>query len=277
MQRNALNRQYSKCLLILLAVVASLSACESTPAKPPQLISAATIAPGTKGAQLPTLTSTMTPTVELPSETPTSTSTAIVVTATPTDLPSFTPLPSFTRTSIYSATPTPSFTATKRPTRTPTPTAPTLTFTPQPCTIKWYFSPRPLSCPLSPPATGPAAFQKFERGVMIWFGPQKTIYTIYDLGIKPRWNQFPDEYTDGMPDTDPALVPPAGMAQPIRGFGLTWRTKPGLRDRIGWASGPETSYTAAYQIDNQGARYLQGPTGEVYKLIGDLSGWQLVK
>jgi hypothetical protein len=261
----------------LLLLGLALASCDSTPAKPPQLVSAATLAPGTKGAVVPSDTPTSTPTIELPTETATNTPTDIVIilTATQTSPPSVSPLPSFTPTTLVSATWTTVFTATKRPTRTYTPTAPTSTYTPQPCTVNWFFSPRPYTCPLAAPVTGAAAFQKFERGAMIWFGPDKVIFTIYDQGKKPNWNHFPDEYADGMQDLDPSLVAPEGMAQPIRGFGLIWRTKPGLRDRVGWATGQETSYTAAYQVDTLGNRYLQGPTGEVYQLKADQSGWQI--
>src|SRR5262245_60288081 len=33
--------------------------------------------------------------------------------------------------------------------------------------------------------------------------------------------------------------PPAGLYEPIRGFGKLWRSNPQVRNTLGWAAGPE--------------------------------------
>jgi hypothetical protein len=127
------------------------------------------------------------------------------------------------------------------------------------------------------PASSVAAFQQFENGVMIWAGSQNTIFVIYASNKAPRWSQYPDTWKDGMPDSDPGLVPPAGMLQPIRGFGLVWRGKRGVRDRLGWATGPEMPFQGDFQLDTDGNRYVEGAHGEVYRLSGDFKSWLLVR
>lgn len=77
-----------------------------------------------------------------------------------------------------------------------------------------------------------------------------------------------------MPPNDPALIPPAGLLQPERGFGLLWRNSPTVRERLGWALTPEAGYTATVQIDSAtGARYLTGPGGTIYGLPANGESW----
>ncbi len=112
---------------------------------------------------------------------------------------------------------------------------------------------------------------------MIWAGSQNTVFIIYESKKAPRWSQYPDTWKDGMPDSDPGLVPPSGMIQPIRGFGLIWREKRGVRDRLGWATGPEMPFQGDFQLDTAGNRYVEGAHGEVYLLTSDFKNWQLVR
>jgi hypothetical protein len=256
--------------------VSLLSACNATPPAPPKLVSQATLAPGTKGAAIPTNTVTPSDTPETPTATNTNTPAPTIPTATPTATITVTRFPTFTPTSPYTPIPKYSPTPTRRPTRI-RPTAVTYTPTPQPCTVNWYFNPRPLPCPLGPAVTGPAAFQGFELGFMIWYGPEKIIYTVYTSSGRRAWNQFPDQWNATMPENDPSLVPPEGKLQPVRGFGLLWRNTQGVRERLGWAVGNEVGYVANVQLDSNGNRYIQLPTGGVYMLKGDKSDWVVYK
>ncbi len=281
-------RQLLKQLAILPYILALImfSGCNSTPTPtppPPQLLSEFTLAPGTEGAIVPTATpsdtatQTFTPT---PTDTVTPTPTDFIPTLIPTN--TLTPLPTRTPTLTNTPTPiptnTPTFTPTKPPTRTRMPTA-TIPVTPTlpPCTPAWVFKSRPASCPLDTAVRGSAGFQQFERGFMLWFGPQKVIFAVYQSDRKPRWQQFSDTWTEDKPATDPALTPPDGVFQPVRGFGLVWRTARGVRDKLGWATGQETPYQAAFQIDTLGNRFIGGPGGEVYQLNADLSNWQILR
>jgi len=274
-------------LAILPFILALMfTSCNSTPTPtpaPPQLLSEVTLAPDTEGAIVPTATPTDTPTSTF-TATATATATATVTDFIPTLIPTntLTPLPTRTPTPTSTPTPiptnTPSLTPTKPPTRTRVPTA-TIPVTPTlpPCTPAWVFKSRPASCPMDAYVRGAAGFQQFERGFMIWFGPQKVIFAVYQSDKKPRWQQFSDTWTEDKPAIDPALAPPDGMFQPMRGFGLVWRAARGVRDKLGWATGQEMPYQAALQIDTLGNRFIGGPNGEVYQLDADLSNWQMLR
>lgn len=64
---------------------------------------------------------------------------------------------------------------------------------------------------------------------------QKIILVFYDDG---RFEKHADTFVEGEPESDPTIVPPAGLYQPIRGFGKLWWTNASVRDRLGWATGP---------------------------------------
>ena len=76
------------------------------------------------------------------------------------------------------------------------------------------------------------AREPFEHGQMIW---RKDLSVIYALqsgpgpGRRPggRWAEYPDTWREGLPESDPALQPPAGLRQPVRGFGKVWREQLG--------------------------------------------------
>jgi len=70
------------------------------------------------------------------------------------------------------------------------------------------------------------------------------ILVFYDDG---RYEQYEDVWTDAEPESDPAMVPPAGLFQPVRGFGKIWRENPSVRDRLGWATAPEQGFDTQLQ------------------------------
>lgn len=131
------------------------------------------------------------------------------------------------------------------------PIAPALTATRAPT-----LGPAPTFPPFPTPTTNdvPAAVQPFERGFMIWRGDRKRIWIAAcctrTIPLGGRWLSFEDAFVDGMPESDPSIVPPGGLYQPVRGFGLVWRTLRDysyggtVRDLLGWATAPEQGYTA---------------------------------
>jgi hypothetical protein len=122
----------------------------------------------------------------------------------------------------------------------------------------------------------PAVAQQFQHGLMIWFGAERLIFVVYETTTIPRWQQFADTWSQDMPEGDPSLAPPEGMLQPLRGFGLVWRTKSRVRPRLGWAISPEASFQGALQFDTLGNRFIRGPRNEVYQLNADFSNWLLI-
>lgn len=110
---------------------------------------------------------------------------------------------------------------------------------------------------------------------MIWVPDENggLIYAVTDQGyLYVR----ADDWTDDMPISDPDLTPPAGLSQPVRGFGLVWRENGIIRDQLGWAVAPEFNYDLLYQAEARatipGVAYLTVPEGDILRLIG--SQWE---
>jgi hypothetical protein len=150
------------------------------------------------------------------------------------------------------------------------------------CPDAWFFAEGPAGCPL-PPITGTAAIQHFEHGLMIWLEPRQRIYILYaEHQVGHPWDEVEDHFVEGQPESDPNLTPPAGLYQPIRGFGLAWRDErpsPGyrVRDRLGWATGQETVFQGAVQcraIPKYVDCYLLQNDGQVIVLGAEHSSWK---
>jgi len=120
------------------------------------------------------------------------------------------------------------------------------------CEYEYFFAPAPAACPRYEASDTWAAEQPFEHGRMIWldevhvkdFTFQGLILVLYDDGT---YEYYEDAWTEDMPESDPAIVPPTGLLQPIRGFGKVWRDNTGVRDGLGWAIDTEQGFTATWQ------------------------------
>lgn len=86
-----------------------------------------------------------------------------------------------------------------------------------------------------------------------------------------------------MTESDPTIVPPPGLYQPVRGFGVAWRDEqiPAgygelVQERLGWAINPEYWWgegvvqcdTVSYSIC-----YVGGPENIIDVLKPEHSGW----
>jgi len=157
------------------------------------------------------------------------------------------------------------------------------------CPDAWFFSPAPQGC-ASEPVLSNAAEQHFERGIMIWVEDatwveeEASIFVLYDDDqYSPKWERFTDEWDEGEPDHDPALIPPAGLYQPVRGFGLVWRERPNVRARLGWAVDQETGFSTIIQsttLFKYNSIYLRAFDGRkrsgVWHLEPELSSWEKI-
>lgn len=120
------------------------------------------------------------------------------------------------------------------------------------CEYEYFFAPAPAACPRYAASDTWAAEQPFEHGRMIWleevhgadYTLQGPILVLYDDGT---YEYYEDTWTEGMAESDPAIVPPAGLLQPIRGFGKLWRENANVRDGLGWATTPEQGFTTTWQ------------------------------
>ncbi len=112
-----------------------------------------------------------------------------------------------------------------------------------------------------------AAEQVFEHGRMFWIRFNRQVWVMVASADDPYngdWYCYNDTFEEGDVESDPSLVPPADMSQPIRGFGKVWREQPGLQDLLGWAITPEFelnstyAYLAGGYVDQNG-QYVSGP------------------
>jgi hypothetical protein len=114
--------------------------------------------------------------------------------------------------------------------------------------------------------------QSFQEGQMLEtignYGhpSNKIIYVLFGGGDVL---QYADTFVDGSPD--PTTQPPPGLYAPVRGLGKVWReqTASRVRERLGWATGPEVdAISQAYPIASlptpvpgQGAAVQNFPRG----------------
>jgi hypothetical protein len=143
------------------------------------------------------------------------------------------------------------------------------------CKYSFFFAGAPSgTCPEAPVSTS-AAEQLFQSGRMIWL--EKTsptvvgsrIFVLYKDG---RYQEYPDSWTQGQPSSDPAIVPPAGMLQPIRGFGKVWRENPMVRQQLGWATAAEQGFQTIWQSRKSDSPAVPAYMGAADARIIELTG-----
>lgn len=147
----------------------------------------------------------------------------------------------------------------------------------------WFFTPSPATCPQAPALTPPAAAQTFEHGLMLWLKQPDTFYVFFDNDNPSGTFQFvsaPYSFNPGAsPDNRVGEKPPAGMFEPISGFGQIWRGEmlglENMRQRLGWATAPEAAFNSSYQCElsnstfNLWSCFLRRPDGKVLHLHPD--------
>lgn len=97
------------------------------------------------------------------------------------------------------------------------------------------------------------AEQRFEGGWMFWLQPNQQIWllTVNDQG-EHIWSVYDDTFVEGDAESDPDIVPPVGMHQPVRGFGKLWRENLEVRSAIGWALEEEQGRATRYEYHHGG-------------------------
>jgi hypothetical protein len=117
------------------------------------------------------------------------------------------------------------------------------------CDYPWFFAPRVERCPFAPTQSTQAVIQHFERGAMIWLAAAESVYVLYGAsrpGDDNRLERFDDAIVVGSQETVVTTEPPVGRFALARRFEPVWQTATGVRRRLGWALGPELTYTACY-------------------------------
>jgi hypothetical protein len=148
------------------------------------------------------------------------------------------------------------------------------------CPVAWFFAPAPDVCASELLASN-AAEQRFQHGLMLWVEARRLIIVLHDDAPRtPRWEMFLDKWVEGQAESDPAIVPPAGLYQPVRGFGLVWRQQPGVRERLGWAVDQEAGFHTLWQTTTMykyNSVYLRSPDGNVWRLGPERSSWEKIR
>ncbi len=194
------------------------------------------------------------------------------VTPSDTPLPTDTPQPSDTPlpTDTPTGTPQPSDTPTQTPTSTNTPTAtptltPTPTVTPTPtCAVAVDGELAPawdrgtLGCPTGNAAIVWSAWETFQRGSMWWRQDTDWAYVFHWQGgsdpTRGDWTTGGNSWKwDGSFPDGHGLTPPAGLLEPVRGFGFVWYNYlGGEASQIGWATFEEMGICSKVQKFEQG-------------------------
>ncbi len=121
------------------------------------------------------------------------------------------------------------------------------------------------------------AQQDFQNGFMFWISTRNVVWVLITTPGNPNtgeWRIYPDTFREGEPEFDPNLTPPSEtFYQPRRGFGKLWRTTPGLREELGWATTPEFALNTSYVyqpggvIDAEG-KWVPGPGKHFITTLG---------
>jgi hypothetical protein len=153
------------------------------------------------------------------------------------------------------------------------------------CQAAWFFAKPPAVCPVAAPQPTLLASEPFEHGLMLWVahwtGGGQAIVVLFDKSANGGgdWQDWPDEWVDGMPDSDPTLTPPPGLFQPRRGFGKLWRENKDVGSRLGWATAPEATLPQGFWQWDSGPKYssgyVSGPGGAVYVLGPEHANWSI--
>ena len=138
------------------------------------------------------------------------------------------------------------------------------------CDYPWFFAPRVERCPFAPTRPTLAALQHFERGDMIWLASAESVYVLHIAarqGDDNRLERFDDSTVARAPAPSVTVAPPAGRFAPARRFEPAWQTATSRQKGLGWALGPELTYTACYGYAFGGGKsmrtYVTTPDGRL--------------
>lgn len=98
---------------------------------------------------------------------------------------------------------------------------------------------------------------QFEHGAMLWRKDLLQIYVFYEGG---KWEVYPDTWDTSQPLVDPAMTPPTGLFQPIRGFGKVWWQNKDVKLKLGWAREEEKAVSTTWQSFQGGLVVWRGGT-----------------
>jgi hypothetical protein len=125
-----------------------------------------------------------------------------------------------------------------------------------------------MGCPLGIISFATAS-QTYQTGEMLWMaGPPQAIYALFSSG---RFSRYDDTYNAAVDPASGGETPPAGLIEPVRGFGKVWRTFAEVH-AIGWATSGEAGGQSMAQIFERGQMVYLPQRGMIFVLITDNGG-----
>ena len=144
-----------------------------------------------------------------------------------------------------------------------------------PCPHAYFFAATvesPNACPVAEALAAQGAQQSFQGGAMMWIPGIEGSDWIYVLYNDGAWQSFEDTWHEGLPESDPSIIPPAGYEQPIRGFGKVWREHAEVQGKLNWATAGESAIVITYQRQVQesigGVHFIQAAGAKLIRLDG---------
>ena len=114
-----------------------------------------------------------------------------------------------------------------------------------------------------------SASQTYQAGEMLWMqGPPQAIYALFGTG---RFTRYDDTYNAAVDPASGGETPPAGLIEPVRGFGKVWRTFAEVH-ALGWATSDEKGGQSTAQIFERGQMVYLPQRGMIFVLITDNGG-----
>lgn len=125
-----------------------------------------------------------------------------------------------------------------------------------------------LGCPLGLISFSTAS-QTYQLGDLLWMaGPPQAIYALFNTG---RFQRYDDTFNAAIDPPSGGETPPAGLLEPVRGFGKVWRTFGEVR-AMGWAMTEEVGGQSTAQIFERGQMVYFPQRGMIFVLITDNGG-----
>lgn len=149
------------------------------------------------------------------------------------------------------------------------------------CTMTLFFRSVPEDICTGAVVHTQAAYQTYQNGFMVWMADSGDIWVFINApsGTQAPWMHLRQSDYAGFPDATGST--PAGLVQPINGFGRVWANYHGfnqgkLKDELGWATASEVSYSATWQFFGRAMHvhtYLTVPDGRVADAYSGLAGY----